>query len=204
MAGHVIFGLTMLFAPAVRSLTAATVLVSLVGIPWALTCWAPFAFMGEEVNKLEGSRATVEANGRRYEAVPGAEEHDEDVDMQEFSPPSSPTMLRINHMRGDSISHDSIDQAGSTGETSGIYLGILNLYTTLPQFIGSFIATIVFAIFEPGKSKILHEGAGDGGPDADVPDLDESGPNAIGICLFIGAICALGAAYATWRLRSVP
>lgn len=206
MAGHIIFGLTMLFAPAVRSLTAATVLVSLVGIPWALTCWAPFAFMGEEVNKLEGSGTTVEANGRRYQAVPGADEQDElheDVDMQEFSPPSSPTMLRINHMRGDSIAHDSIDQAGSVGETSGIYLGILNLYTTLPQFIGSFIATIVFAIFEPGKSKILHEGASEGDAVADVPDSDDSGPNAIGICLFIGAICALGAAYATWRLKHV-
>ena len=32
MVGHVIFGVTMLFAPAVRSLTAATILVSLVGL----------------------------------------------------------------------------------------------------------------------------------------------------------------------------
>lgn len=26
-----------------------------------------------------------------------------------------------------------------SGEVSGVYLGILNLYTTLPQFVGTFI-----------------------------------------------------------------
>lgn len=71
------------------------------------------------------------------------------------------------------------------GGLSGIYLGILNVFTTLPQFVGTAIATVVFAIFDPGK----HHG----------PQTE--GVNAISICLFIGAFAVLGAAYGTHRLQ---
>ena len=84
----------------------------------------------------------------------------------------------------------------STGELAGLYFGILNIYNTLPQFIGTFISMIVFSILEPGKS----------------PELSDShpsehhgtdGPNAISVCLFIGAISSMGAAYATKKLKDM-
>ncbi len=89
------------------------------------------------------------------------------------------------------------DTPSSTGELAGVYLGILNLFTTLPQFVGTFISTIVFAILEPGKSPELAKEA--------HPDEHHStdGPNAIAVCLFIGALSTVGAAYATTRLRYV-
>jgi solute carrier family 45, member 1/2/4 len=87
---------------------------------------------------------------------------------------------------------DDGDSTGSSAELSGIYFGILNIYTTLPQFIGTFISTIVFSILEPGKSPELAE---------DAKPQDASGPNAISICLFIGAVSTLYAAVATRKLK---
>lgn len=98
------------------------------------------------------------------------------------------------HHRRDSIDLAALQSSSAEGALAGVYLGILNLFTTLPQFIGTFISMLVFHIFEPGHSPELHEG---------VAATERQGPNAIGICLFVGALCALGAAYATHRLRYV-
>ncbi|KAI9698244.1 MAG: hypothetical protein M1836_004247 [Candelina mexicana] len=172
---HFIFAGSMLLAPFVASLKLATILVSVCGLPWALACWAPFAFIGMEINKL-GAPSLL--NGHSYQRL----STDSSVELER-----SPSVLRLNHQPEDAHS--------STGELAGIYLGILNLFTTLPQFVGTFISMIVFSILEPGKSPELAKGA--------HPDEHHStdGPNAIAVCLFIGALSAIGAAYATTRLR---
>ncbi|KAF1736693.1 General alpha-glucoside permease [Beauveria bassiana] len=83
----------------------------------------------------------------------------------------------------------------SSAELSGIYFGILNVYTTLPQFVGTFISMIVFGILEPGKSREL-------GADGDkTPPAAPTGPNAISICLFIGAMSTIISAVVTRKLR---
>ena len=105
-------------------------------------------------------------------------------------------MLRLHHLDRDL--DDSPTSDSSTGETAGIYLGILNLFTTLPQFVGTFISMIVFSILEPGKSPELHE---DGTEEAIQKAAD--GPNAIAVCLFIGALSAIVAAYATARMKAM-
>lgn len=103
-------------------------------------------------------------------------------------------VLRLQHLPDDPASPTS----SSTGELAGVYLGILNLYCTMPQFVGTFISWIVFSILEPGKSPELAKEA--------HPDEHHStdGPNAIAVCLFIGALSAVGAAYATSRLKHIP
>ena len=88
------------------------------------------------------------------------------------------------------------DQDDTTGELAGIYLGVLNIYSTLPQFIGSAINWIVFLLFEPKRSAVDTEG-----PDI---GLQKDGPNAIAICLFIGALCSCVAAEAGRRLKRIP
>lgn len=88
---------------------------------------------------------------------------------------------------------DSVSNSSSNGELSGIYFGILNIYTTIPQFIGTFISTIVFSALEPGQSPEL---AGEKPKQA-----DQTGPNAIAVCLFIGAISTFIASFVTRRLR---
>lgn len=95
------------------------------------------------------------------------------------------------------LEHDPEPEDGgthaSTGELSGVYFGILNIFTTLPQFVGTFISMIVFSILEPGKSPELAN------PDEKAPSA--TGPNAISVCLFIGAMSTLYAAYATRKLK---
>jgi solute carrier family 45 protein 1/2/4 len=135
----------------------------------------------------------MHANGNTYQALPGQQRQRRDsLAISERS--SAPLLLHLN------LDHDSDDPEapnGSTGEMAGIYLGILNLFITLPQFVGTFISMVVFAILEPGKSKEL---AGDKGPDVTHP---EPVVNAIGVCLFIGALSSLGAAYATHCFKHV-
>ena len=119
------------------------------------------------------------------------------------SPAPSPTFLRIHHNPDRNDPDDSFDS--STGETAGIYLGILNLFATLPQFVGTFISMLVFFILEPGRSPELHKAIPEVGVDksevAGKTAQATDGPNAIAVCLFIGALSAVGAAYATKRMK---
>lgn len=108
-------------------------------------------------------------------------------------------MLHLNH-------RPSPHGAPATGELAGIYLGVLNVYTTLPQFLGTFIAWIVFMIMEPGREM------GEGGDSLESVDREHGGldlkgqhneTNPIAVCLFIGALSALAAAEATRRFRKM-
>lgn len=193
MLSHIIFAGAMFFAPFVRSLHMATVLVSICGIPWALACWAPFSFMGIEINRMTAP-STILANGSSYRRLP--------TPSDDFSLPApSPNFLRLNHLDRD-VDNDDEDTGASTGETAGIYLGILNLFTTLPQFVGTFISMIVFEILEPGKHPELHKGENvDGKGKDDVVKKVTEGPDAIAVCLLIGSVSAVGAAYATGRMK---
>ncbi|KAG5926157.1 hypothetical protein E4U42_003574 [Claviceps africana] len=166
--GHLMFAGTMVFAPFATSFRFATVLVCLCAIPSTIGHWAPTAMLGVEVNKMSS------AGYKRLS-------HDADMELAALEDPSSPTLLSGND--------------GSSGaELSGIYFGILNIYTTIPQFIGSLIAAVVFAVLEPGKSRELAGEQGEALPKAE-------GPNAIAVCLFIGAICTFVASFVTRRLK---
>ncbi|CAM1506738.1 Fc.00g063790.m01.CDS01 [Cosmosporella sp. VM-42] len=177
ICGHSLFAIAMFMAPFATSYRFATVLVCLCGLPWTIAMWAPTAFLGVEVNKLSGASETHAAY-RRLSM--------EDIEMTERTSDDAP--LHLEH------GPDAPLPTTSTGELSGIYFGILNIYTTLPQFVGTFISAIVFAILEPGKSPEL---AGD------KPEkyVQTDGPNAIAVCLFIGAMSAVVAAFATKKLR---
>lgn len=146
--------------------------------------------MGIEINRLTTSPPP---NSNSYRSL-----------SDDFSSPApSPTFLHLHHQPDRNDPDDSSDS--STGETAGIYLGILNLFTTLPQFVGTFISMLVFSILEPGRSPELHKAVPEVGADtsqaAGQSVQATDGPNAIAVCLFIGALSAVGAAYATKRMR---
>ncbi|KAH6608731.1 hypothetical protein Trco_002077 [Trichoderma cornu-damae] len=182
--GHLMFSAAMLMAPMARSFVSATLLMCLCGIPWAIAMWAPTAFLGIEVNKLSGAQdpSILLPSSRR-------------AARRDSSPPSPASP----HPPPPSSSSPSLPSSSSSGELSGIYFGILNIYTTLPQFIGTFISTVVFAVLEPGKSPELH-GHGAAGEAAEGQDVG-GGTNAIAVCLFIGALSTLVAARMTQKLR---
>jgi len=56
LISHVIFAGCMFSAPFVRKVAAATTLIGVVGISWAMTLWAPFAIISAEVSKRDAIR----------------------------------------------------------------------------------------------------------------------------------------------------
>lgn len=180
MWGHCLFSCTMVMAPLARSFRFATFLVTMCGFPWVIASWAPNAYLGIEVNRLSSGSPT---SYRRLSIS-------DPVELSSPLTPSTPSLLRLEHGPNEGA-------VASTGELSGLYFGILNIYTTIPQFIGTFISMLVFSILEPGKSPELAH-------DADPSEHHGTdGPNAIAVCLFIGAISMVGAAFATKRLRDL-
>jgi solute carrier family 45 protein 1/2/4 len=129
--------------------------------------------MGVEISKLGSSLPTARRGSHQYQRVP-----DDAIEMS-------------SEARNTGRHEDS-----ATGELAGIYLGILNLYTTLPQFIATGISMVVFTVLEPGKSPELAKDA--------HPDEHHSteGYNGIAVCLFIGALCSVAAAVATQRFKN--
>jgi solute carrier family 45 protein 1/2/4 len=142
-----------------------------------MQCWAPFTFLGIELNRLN-SDSNSQPSGTMQK----------DRDSLDISTSEKEKLLSFDSEKGP--------ESTSGSNLSGAYLGILNLYTTLPQFIGTFISWAVFSILEPGKSPELAKHV--------HPDEHHStdGPNAIAVCLFIGAIAAMVAARATLGLAS--
>lgn len=205
------FAAIMVWAPFVQSLRFATTLVALCGVPWAVSCWAPFAEMGVEINRLAhgGSAAGVHGvipsgvGGRgAYTAVrPSfeADGDDDDIELQTRGTGRSRAGSSGN-MGLLQADHDS-EHGNSSGELAGVYLGVLNVYTTLPQFVGTFVSWIVFSLLEPGKNEAGAGGEAAGGGAEHEKYLKLKGVNSIAVCLFIGAVCAVGAAEATRRLK---
>ncbi|KAI5927823.1 major facilitator superfamily domain-containing protein [Camillea tinctor] len=180
MLAHATFAGAMFFAPFAKSFRVATLLVCLCALPWNLATWAPPAFLGVEVNKMSGASGAT-GSYRRLS--------NESVEMREANRPS---LLHLEH--GLNEDHDA-PKSDSSGELSGVYFGILNIYSTIPQFIGTILSTIIFSILEPGKSPELSHGS----------ETDEhhgtDGPNAVAVCLFIGACSAVVAIFATRKLK---
>lgn len=56
LLSHLLFAVAMFLTFLVRSVTLATILVGIIGIPWALTMWAPFALISAEISKRDAIR----------------------------------------------------------------------------------------------------------------------------------------------------
>lgn len=139
--------------------------------PWALQSWAPFTFMGVEINRQ--SAANHGSIGLRSRRGSNA----------------------AKDVESSKSSDDEADEADDG--LAGIYLGILNLFTTIPQFLGTFISMIVFSVLEPNKREEMAE------KELAKHVQAQEGPNAISVCLVIGAVCAIVASYATHKLRRI-
>ena len=80
MLSHIAFALCMASTFFIRTPTQATVLTACVGVPWALTLWAPFALISAEISKrdAEARKRAVSDHGRNVvdgqEAMTGRQE----------------------------------------------------------------------------------------------------------------------------------
>ena len=153
--------------------------------PWAMYGWAPLALIGEEINKLENSA------GLEMSSIVTAEGYVELSRASLDSIHAAPT--GVPPAQSERTSDDS-------GAMAGVYLGIWNIFATIPQFIATFIAMVAFSILEPGKSPEL----ADGGKTGDAGSSKKAIPQGLSgtaLCLAIGAICSFVAATQSFRLR---
>jgi len=189
VASHILFAFTMSLTPFASSYRVAALLVAICGVPWSIVMWAPPTFMGIEVNKLSGSSG-LPAGGGGHHPNGSAGTH------RRRSTASSIELLRLEHGDKDPGA-PTVGPTASTGELSGIYFGIMNIYTTIPQLLSTLGSAVVFGVLEPGKSPELA---------ADVDPSEghlKDGPNAIAVCMFLGAISSVAAAVATRKLKYI-
>ena len=160
--------------------------------------WAPLAIMGEEINKLSPSASTPTPNS------PTTEERAVEMSLMSDDPlsvPEEPPSPIVKSQQSDLDADDGM---------AGIYLGIHNIFATIPQFLATFISMIVFSILEPGQSPELTAGAASSSSsslpaatDAEqtIGKVVTSGLSGTAVCLAIGAVFQLVAAAQSMRMR---
>ena len=126
LLSQLLFMGSMLCTVIVRTVPAATVLVGLVGITWALTLWAPWAIISAEISRKDAlirqKRARQQA-GPSSRARPGLDGYSSDQDHQ-------------------------LDGAEDETGQAGVILGIHNMAIAAPQIIATIGSSIIFKIFQ--------------------------------------------------------
>lgn len=187
------FAASMILTPFSTSFQFATTLIALCGASWAMYGWAPLAIMGEEINKLSPSTSTPATHSRSTE--------DSAVEMSLMSddPLSTPEELPSPTVKSQQ------SDLGADDGMAGIYLGIHNIFATIPQFLATFISMFVFSVLEPGQSPELAAGEASSPATHDLAlppgGLARSGLSGTAVCLAIGAVFQLVAAAQSLRMR---
>lgn len=135
MFSQLLFMGSMLCTVIVRTVPAATVLVGLVGITWALTLWAPFAIISAEISRRD---AIVRQKKRAYEQVPTS------AATGLTSPRTTP------RLDGYTSDHDHRLDGPDDEETdqAGVILGIHNMAIAAPQIFATVGSSLIFKIFQ--------------------------------------------------------
>ncbi|GAA5803675.1 hypothetical protein HPULCUR_009158 [Helicostylum pulchrum] len=130
---HFTVAIALISAYFVRTVTWATVILSIMGIPWAIVLWIPFSLVGEYVSYEDEKRQTIisstVARAPSYAAVVVAGSSNEE-ERQE--------------------SNDEFD--------AGMILGVHNMYIVFPQFAVAIVSSFIFAAsdaIKDGQDKIL-------------------------------------------------
>lgn len=131
MLAQLLFMGCMLCTVLVRTVEAATALIGLVGITWAVTLWAPWAIISAEISRRD---ATVRAQKRRAQ-----------------SPDRSDAGSINSSSRFDGYTDDQdhkLDSEDEEIDQAGVILGIHNMAIACPQIIATVGSSIIFRIFQ--------------------------------------------------------
>lgn len=126
----VLFGGAMFCTVLVRSVEAATALIGLVGITWAMTLWAPWAIISAEISRRDAlirAQKMRAMSPRRRGARASSQTIDDLIDPSADSSASG--------------EDEEVDQAG-------VILGIHNMAIAAPQIIATVGSSIIFKIWQ--------------------------------------------------------
>jgi solute carrier family 45 protein 1/2/4 len=171
----VLFSVALLSTFFVETVLQATIVVAIIGIPWAVVLWVPFALVGEyisyEADRLEDAKETA-AKLKSGQSTYGAANTDVTAEVS--------ASLEANEDDDD----EELD--------AGLLLGVHNMYIVFPQFAVAIIAAVIFkvvsAVEDPTK------------PPSPTPAQD----TGVAWVLRFGGIMGLFAAILSRRIIEVP
>src|SRR5271156_2082612 len=121
LLSQILFALCMFSTFFIRTPVAATVMAGIVGIPWALTVWAPFALISAEIaHREELSRRRQRRLGQPQTTSEGNE---------------------VDGIKQGADGEAPADQAG-------IVLGLHNVAVSTPQILATLISSVVFKVLQ--------------------------------------------------------
>ncbi|EIT72603.1 sucrose transporter [Aspergillus flavus] len=145
LLSHVLFALCMFSTFFIYTYQAATVVIGIVGISWALTLWAPFALISAEVARIDAERRV-----RRHRSGM-AEHHSADNSTQ----PNLATNVGDleDGPRKPTDEEENLAQAG-------IILGLHNVAVSSPQILSSLICSAIFKVFQKPRGEPWDDSVG--------------------------------------------
>ncbi|TPX64840.1 hypothetical protein SpCBS45565_g05580 [Spizellomyces sp. 'palustris'] len=185
----------------IDTLKPATAIIAAVGISWGTMQWVPFTLLGECINYYAENGDIVTATPNvaresvvRYAGVPeddegygGIPEDDDLARLVRDDATRSQNEGLLPDRNAPSCSSHHLD--------AGMVLGIHNIYIVLPQFLSTFLCSVVFAII----GYISKQRGGDGrklGGDIEVDPYD-----SVGWVLRIGATASIVAGFMALKVR---
>lgn len=128
----VLFAGAMFCTPLVRSVEAATALIGVAGVTWAMTLWAPWAIISAEISRRDALH-----RARKLQDMSPRGNAETEATSPVGDSPDHDAGLRYNG-EGD---EEEVDQAG-------VILGIHNMAIAVPQMIATVGSSIIFKIWQ--------------------------------------------------------
>lgn len=172
--------------------------------------WAPLAIMGEEINKLSPSSTAAPHAPPFPRARRSTDDHAvemsslmaDDPLANDGDDPSSSSSIPFKSRNLHTLDLDT--DADADDGMAGIYLGIHNIFATIPQFLATFVSMVVFSILEPGQSPELANAAPAAAADqteGKSVTMTRGGLSGTAVCLAIGAVFQVVAAAQSLRMK---
>lgn len=138
MLSQLLFMVSMLCTVLVRTVAAATVLIGLVGITWALTLWAPFAIISAEISRRD---ALVRQKKRASSATTAT------------GPSSSSAATVTPGFDGYVSDNDHKFDEEEETDQAGVILGIHNMSIAAPQILATMGSSLIFKFFQKPRGE---------------------------------------------------
>ena len=152
---EIVFGVSLIATLYIEQLWAAYVVVCVAGFCSCISHWAPFTLLGEEIQYLGGGRARRPSDvPHAYDAVRVVDEEEmvDDVNVSfNSTTPLGPGFERPASARSTALAPPP-NASASRSDESGSILGIHNIAVCIPQFIITFVSSIVFKLLDPATS----------------------------------------------------
>ncbi|EEP79479.1 conserved hypothetical protein [Uncinocarpus reesii 1704] len=143
---HILFALCMFSTFLIYSPEAGTVVIAVVGISWALTLWAPFAFISAEVAERDAKHRLQKHQLRRRTSA-------SDQDPAASRPGPGADGLSTPDSDGSADNEETVDQAG-------VILGIHNVAISFPQIVSTLISSAIFKALQKPRGEPWDDSVG--------------------------------------------